>query len=96
MVEAFIISNIQVFDKIKIPQCYLTDIVMANSSESVLYVPCIPVVLVDPCPTFVKPLLQVAGTAAGILLAPCGLPGKIAGGAIGYVCGSILADRFFK
>lgn len=71
---------------------------MANSSESVNFVKAI---LVDPCPLpwnpfCTKSMIQVLGTVAGVSFSPCGLPGKMVGGLIGYACGSIIASKIFK
>ena len=53
-------------------------------------------VYVDPCPLPSKSLIRMAGAVAGALRAPCGLPGKIVGGAVGYLCASKLADKVYK
>ena len=53
-----------------------------------------PFILVDPCPPILtKTVVRTVATIAGIALAPCGIPGKIVGGVIGHVCGSIIADK---
>ena len=54
------------------------------------------IVCVDPCPLHSKSLIRLAATVAGVLIAPCGLPGKIVGGTIGYLCGSKLADKAYR
>lgn len=67
---------------------------VSTSSESVCYCICRPIVLVDPCPAIItKTVIKTVATIAGIAMAPCGIPGKIIGGVIGHVCGSIIADK---
>lgn len=50
-------------------------------------------VFVDPCPVPTASVLKLSMTALGIVLAPCGLPGKLVGGVIGYLVGSKLAEK---
>ena len=67
---------------------------VSTSSESVCNFFYRPFILVDPCPTILtKTFVKTAATIAGVVLAPCGIPGKIVGGVIGHVCGSVIADK---
>lgn len=49
---------------------------------------------VDPCPAILtKTVVKTVATIAGVVLAPCGIPGKIVGGVIGHACGSVIAEK---
>lgn len=64
---------------------------VSKSSESVCNVVYPSFILVDPCPA--KTVVKTVATIAGMAMAPCGILGKIVGGVIGHVCGSIIADK---
>lgn len=69
---------------------------VSTYSESVCNVDFPPFILVDPCPTILsKTVVKAVATIAGIAMAPCGIPGKIVGGVLGHVCGTIIADKVF-
>ena len=53
-------------------------------------------VCVDPCPAPTAFGLKASMVALGFVLAPCGLPGKVVGGVIGYLVGSKLADKLLS
>lgn len=67
---------------------------VSSSSESVCNVVYAPFILVEPRPAILtKTVVKTVATIAGIAMAPCGITGKIVGGIIGHVCGSIIADK---
>ena len=47
----------------------------------------------DPCFVPTASMLKASMTFLGVILAPCGLPGKILGGLAGYVVATKLADK---
>lgn len=53
-------------------------------------------IFVDPYPLPAKSAFKASMTILGIILAPCGLPGKVIGGVAGYVAGSIFVDKVLK